>query len=145
MAKMPAAAKAPPPTDDDDDDATGAGAADPDQGDDGDDEEEGSDEGDSDEGDEDVILTVCKESDGTYSVIKCDEDDADGEDAAGSADDEDKKTYDSIGAVLKACLDILNEDKSSEGMDGDSDSQFNAGFDENSPAKPAAMPVAQKY
>lgn len=95
-------------------------------------------------GEENVLFTVCKEPDGTYSLIKGDEQDASGMDAAGSADMENpataKKTFDSPGALLKACLDILNED---EGGEGGGDSQFQAGFDESAPPKPPGM--AQKY
>jgi hypothetical protein len=92
-------------------------------------------------GDEDVLLTVCKEADGTYSLIKGDEEDADGADAAGSATDANKQTFDSVGALLKAILDILNEDKASG---GDADDQFQAGFDDSASPKPAS-PMAQKY
>lgn len=101
-------------------------------------------------GDENVLLTVCKEADGTYSLIKGDEQDADGADTAGSADvagspeQSNKQTFDSVGSLLKGILDLLNEDKSSAGGPGDADDQFNAGFDENAPAKPAS-PIPQKY
>lgn len=104
------------------------------------------DAGGDDPGEEDVLLTVCKEPDGTYSLIKGDEQDADGADAAGSATEEGsgKQTFDSPGALLKAILDILKEDMESGGGDGSSGDQFQAGFDENAPPKPA-MPVPQKY
>lgn len=135
---MPPASPAPtmpdptaPPTDDDED----AGAP--------------ADTGDDTPGDEDVLLTVCKEADGTYSLIKGDEEDADGADAAGSADagagaDSNKQTFDSIGALLKGILDLLKEDASSAGADGSADSQFQSGFDDSAPAKPAS-PMVQKY
>lgn len=108
------------------------------------------DAGTDEPGDENVLLTVCKEADGTYSLIKGDEQDADGMDAAGSADvagspeQSNKQTFDSVGSLLKGILDLLNEDKASAGAPGDADDQFNAGFDENAPAKPAS-PMAQKY
>lgn len=138
MAKSPTAAPADDSGMDDDTDAGAAGAGA---------DATGSDAGgDTDQpGDEDVLLTVCKEADGTYSLIKGDEEDADGADAAGSATDADKQTFDSKGALLKAILDILNEDEeSSGGAAGGGGDQFQAGFDENAPPKPAA-PMAQKY
>jgi hypothetical protein len=98
---------------------------------------------DTDAGDEDVLLTVCKEADGTYSLVKGDEQDADGADTAGSAAPADKQTFDSKGSLLKAILDILNEDEESAGGEGSSGDQFQAGFDENAPPKPASL--AQKF
>lgn len=114
-----------------------------------------------DAGSENVLLTVCKEADGTYSLIKGDEEDADGMDAAGSSDVEGtseeagKQTFDSKGALLKAILDILNEDEASASGDtGSSEDQFQDGFSGAS-APPAgagskvgagtASPLAQKY
>lgn len=138
MAKPPATSLAPPPMPDDagapPDDSTDMGATADDTGD------------DSDPGSEDVLLTVCKEADGTYSLIKGDEEDADGADAAGSATAEGsgKQTFDSIGALLKGILDVLNEDKASGGSDGDANDQFQSGFDGGSPATPAS-PIPQKY
>lgn len=137
MAKTPTPSAAPMSDDaaDPDDQDTDAGA--PDQGDDSDD----------DAGSEDVLLTVCKEADGTYSLIKGDEEDADGEDTAGSADQagspeaSNKQTFDSKGALLKGILDILNEDESSTGAGGED--QFQAGFSGGSGG--TAAPPAQKY
>ncbi len=149
MAKMPAAAaaKAPPmPADDDEEDQDGAGADAGDEGDEG----EGEDEGDESE----VLLTVCREPDGTYRLIKGDEDEdeegeggeEEGESAEGGAggEEEEGTKYDSVGALLKAILDLLNKDKESESGEGSPDDQFTAGFNENTPAKPA-MPLPQKY
>lgn len=102
----------------------------------------------------DVLLTVCKEADGTYSLIKGDEEDADGADMAGSADVDGtpeqagKQMFDSKGALLKAILDILNEDESSGGADGSSEDQFQSGFGAGAaPPAPAAppSPMPQKY
>ncbi len=141
MAKMPAAA-APMPADDDEDDTGGdTGGADM-----------GGDAGGDDDapGDEDVILTVCKEADGTYCLYKGDEEDADGADAAGSADAEggeagsNKQTFEDKGKLLKAILDILNEDEESGGGAGGGEDQFAAGFNEGAPGAAAAAP-AQKY
>jgi len=95
-------------------------------------------------GDEDVLFTVVKESDGTYSLIKGDEEDASGMDTAGSADmaepaaDDNKQNFDSPGPLLKAILDMLKEDMSSAGAPGGAEDQFQGGFEEASPAKPAA-------
>ncbi len=145
MAKPPVAAAAP---------ATAPVAADPTMDEDaaggGDDvmpEDEGAGDG------SEVILTVCKEADGTYSLIKGDEEEANGEDAAGAAategtpENENKQSFDSKGALLKGILDILNEGESSEGAEGTSEDQFQSGFGggEGAPATaPAAVP-AQKY
>lgn len=114
------------------------------------------DSGAEDAGDENVLLTVCKEADGSYSLIKGDEEDADGADAAGSGDTpgtpeaSGKQTFEDKGALLKAILDILNEDEASAGGDGgSSEDQFQAGFG-GAPTAPAggagaAQPMAQKY
>lgn len=135
MAKMPTPSAEPiePPMSDD---AAGADA--------------GAAPGDEGAEESDVLLTVVKEADGTYSLIKGDEQEADGEDAAGAAatpgtpEEANKQSFDSVGALLKAILDLLNEDKSSEGAEGSSGDQFQAGFDENAPPKPAA-PIPQKF
>lgn len=130
MAMSPTDAAAPPAPMPED-----AGAADPGAA---------GDDGTEEAGDEDVLLTVCKEPDGTYSLIKGDEQDADGADAAGSATEEGtgKQTFDSVGSLLKAILDVLKADQESGG--GEGGDQFQAGFDENAPPKPSS-PMAQKY
>lgn len=125
----PAAPPAPGEAGMDDDDAASPGM------------DEGADEGGED--DNDVLLTVLKEADGTYRLIEGDEDD-EAEGGEGGSDESEGKTYDSKGALLKAILDVLNEDESSEGAEGGSEDQFQSGYNENAPAKPAA-PMPQKY
>ncbi len=137
MAKTPTDAPAAPmPADDDapagDEDAAAAAGGD-------DDEDEG----------EEVLMTICKEADGTYCLYKGDEPEegeegeegAEGEGAV--AGGENKQTFDSVGALLKGVLDVLNEDKESAGAPGSADDQFSAGFDESTPKAPA--PMAQKF
>ncbi|MGC8534910.1 MAG: hypothetical protein ACP5QR_05180 [Rhizomicrobium sp.] len=94
---------------------------------------------DDDDGDEDgeVLLTVLKNSDGTYELIDGDEDGDDDDDAgqgaagaAGGAADgagsasggPEGQTFDSKGALLKGILDLLNEDEDQGGSD------FETGF-----------------
>lgn len=134
---MALTAKAPPPMPEEEDEDAGASAGVEDMG----------NLGGEKEGSEDmVLLTVCKEPDGTYSLIKGDEEDApaEGEEAAAPGAESNKMMFDSVGALLKGILDLLNEDKSSEGAEGSSEDQFAAGFDENAPPKPAA-PIPQKF
>lgn len=100
-----------------------------------------------------VLLTVCKEADGTYRLIQGDEDD---EYVGGEAEDESVgaepvegevgKVFDSPGALLKAILDVLNEDQSAEGAEGTGDEQFEAGFTGGEPAAAPAggAPLAPK-
>ena len=134
-----------------------AGAADPDAG------------ADTDAGyDSDVVVTITKNGDGSYMVYAGDEPDSGGGPDDTSDDDADAMggsgaapaptggaamggggssqgtPADSIGAALKAALDILNSDKSSEGAPGDADSQFAAGY--SAPTAPTpATGMAQKY
>lgn len=97
-----------------------------------------------------VLCTILKNDDGTYTLIDGDEDDSDTSD--GSADggggdaggDSAGQQFDSKGGLLKAILDILNEDESSQGGDGSSGDQFQAGYDEDAPATPAGQ-IPQKY
>lgn len=142
MAKAPMTADAPPMADEEDDASAAAPAASDDAAAAGDDADAGDDH--------QVLLTVCKEADGTYSLIQGDEEEADdagagGAEGASPAEDadasENKQNFDSIGALLKGVLDILKADASSEGGEGSADDQFQAGFDESKPAAPAA----QKY
>ena len=108
------------------------------------------DAGDDDSGD--VLLTVLKNPDGSYTLIDGDEDDGDDDDqgagpddmgggagAAGAADGDQAgpqgQTFDSKGALLKAILDLLNEDEDQEGEGGQS--AFDAGFAGGSSASPA--------
>lgn len=139
MAMKPADAAAAPMGADEEDPAAGADAG----------ADTGADDAE-EPGDEDVLLTVVKEKDGTYSLIKGDEEDADGADAAGSADmpgadASNKQSFDAPGPLLKAILDILAEDQSSAGADGSSEDQFQSGFKADSPEAPPAAPMAQKY
>jgi hypothetical protein len=53
---------------------------------------------------------------------------------------------DSIGAALKAALDILQADKGSEGAPGNADDQLAAGFGADKNPTPASAPaMKQKY
>lgn len=131
MAMTPTASAAPPPPMPDD--ATPM-----------DDADAGAPPADDEAGDENVLFTVMLEADGTYSLVKGDEEDADGADTAGSAGPEDKQSFDSIGALLKGILDLLKESESSMGATGGSEDQFQSGFDASAPPAPAA-PMAQKY
>lgn len=114
----------------------------------------------------DVVVTICKNPDGSYTVYAGDEPDAgagdmseDDADAMGGAGDmpapgggaaggappaAQGQPADSIGAALKAALDIMNADKSSEGAPGNADDQLNAGFSASQSPTPATGP-AQKY
>lgn len=100
-----------------------------------------------------VLFTVCKEPDGTYRLIQGDEDDADAggdatDDAVGTEDEDTGKVYDSPGALLKAILDILNEDGAAAGEEGSSEDQFQAGFGADGGVPTGAaegVPLQQKY
>jgi hypothetical protein len=127
MAKAPAAA----PADDDEDDtgATDAGA-------------EGEDAGEDTGHDEDVICTICKTADGTYTVHEGDEpeggeDEGEGGEPSGEQPDgaDEGEQYDSIGAVLKAVMDILQKD--AEGGEGGAMQNFTAGYEGGAAASPA--------
>lgn len=103
-------------------------------------------EGDSGE----VLLTVCKEADGTYRLIQGDEEDAEpaagGEaEGAGATDEGSGKVYDSKGTLLKGILDILNEDEQSAGAGGSSEDQFQSGFGGAAGGAAPAGPMLQKY
>lgn len=105
------------------------------------------------------LLTVFKEADGTYSLVKGDDPDTgiddigaadSGVDAgAGAVEGEDidqpgRQTFDSPGALLKAILDILNEDEAAAGgEEGTADEQFEAGF--GAPEPGGEKSLAQKY
>lgn len=94
-----------------------------------------------DEPDEEVLLTVTKRADGSYCLHKGDEpEEGEGGDEGGEADEQ---TFDSKGALLKGILDVLNAEEDEGGAAGGSD-QFQAGFDESAPPKPATA-LAQKY
>jgi hypothetical protein len=132
----------------------------------------GGDAGD-DSGDN-VIVTICKNDDGSYTVYAGDEPDSGGgadmsdddTDAMGPAGDAPApgggaggaggsgmgggmgapqgQPADSIGAALKIALDLLNADKSSEGAPGNADDQLAAGFSASQSPTPATGP-SQKY
>lgn len=67
-----------------------------------------------------------------------------GMDAGAGAGGPPGQPADSIGAALKAALDILQGDKSSEGAPGNSDDQFSAGYSADKSPTPASGP-RQKY
>lgn len=110
--------------------------------------------------DDNVLVTICKNDDGSYTVYAGDEpeggdegdmseDDANAMGAAGAAPapttpQPQGQPADSVGAALKIALDILNSDKSSEGAPGNADDQFNAGFSADKSPTPASG-MAQKY
>jgi hypothetical protein len=133
----------------------------------------GDDTGDDSDSGGDVVCTITKNGDGSYTVYPGDEpdsggggdmsdDDADAMGAASappgggggagggmSAPQGDQASAggtpaDSIGAALKAALDILNADKSSEGAPGNADDQLAAGFSANQSPTPASG-RKQKY
>ena len=150
MAMSKAATAVPDPADDDA--ATGADDTGADAG---------GDEGE-DQGGSTVLLTVMNNHDGTYVLIKGDEDEDEGEGAPegegggeGGADEgdtgmpaagaepgaeggEDKgETFDSVGALLKGILDMVKESEANETGDGTEDDNFAAGFTGGSAASPA--------
>lgn len=108
-----------------------------------------------------VIVTITKNDDGSYMVYAGDEPDA-GSDTDTSADDADAMgaagaapaggagmssggsaqgiPADSVGAALKAAMDILQADKSSEGAPGNAEDQFQSGFTSDKNPTPAAGP-----
>lgn len=148
MAKMPTPGASPTP--DMDDDASPA--------------EDSTDTGDASAPTGTVLCTIMDNGDGTYTLIKGDEDDvgagsadsdagaATGATAAGAGSDADDsgsdtagQTYDSVGALLKGVLDIVNEAESSAGGEGSSDDQFSAGFNGDSSPTPAKPAMSQKY
>lgn len=82
-----------------------------------------------------VLLTVCKEADGTYRLIQGDEEDAAEEggeatdDAVAATDEGAGMVYDSKGALMKGILDILNEDEAAAGGgEGSDEDNFQSGF-----------------
>lgn len=108
----------------------------------------------------DVLVTICKNDDGSYTVYSGDEPDASADDAdamgapggappppggGGAGGGAAGQPADSIGAALKAALDIMTADKSSEGAPGDADDQLAAGFSADQSPTPATGGPAQKY
>jgi hypothetical protein len=131
--------------------------------------------GDADtDSDDQVVVTICKNSDGSYTVYPGDEPEAGGAGDMddGSEDDADAlgpagaapapggaaggmgsggnggapqgQPADSVGAALKIALTILQADASSAGAPGDAESQFAGGFGADKSPTPATGP-AQKF
>jgi hypothetical protein len=110
----------------------------------------GSDAGGDAGGDDDssnVLVTIVKNDDGSYMVYAGDEPDGGGADmsgddatalgSGGDATAPQGTPADSVGAALKAALDILNADKSSEGAPGNADDQLSAGFNADQTPTPS--------
>lgn len=151
MAKIPPAAAAPPPDAADDDGATPGADTPPAAGDEAADQPT-------------VLLTVMDNGDGTYTLIKGDED-ADSDEspddadaaagaagttppataAAPGADEDQGQTFDSPGALLKGILDLLKDHESEASGEGSDDDNFSAGFAGGSSASPAKPTMASKY
>lgn len=121
-----------------------------------------------------VVVTICSNGDGTYTVYPGDEPEEGGEDQGNadmSEDDDDAmgaagaapaggnggaglastapaapqgQPADSIGAALKLALDIMQSEASSQGAPGSADDQMNAGFSASQSPTPATR-MAQKY
>lgn len=101
-----------------------------------------------------VVCTICKTGDGSYTVYAGDEPDAGGDDAGMGADGAggagalggdaggmgtggkpaaemagpQGTPAPDIGAALKAAMDVLQDDASSDGAPGSAQDQFNSGF-----------------
>lgn len=107
-----------------------------------------------------VLVTICGNGDGSYTVYAGDESSDDGGMSDMSEDDADLgpdaaspaptgapaasgQPADSIGAALKIALDILQGDASSQGGPGNADSQLADGFSASQSPTPASGP--QKY
>lgn len=114
------------------------------------------------EPDSDVLVTICSDGQGGFIIYQGDEPEGDtgdmseddanamgpaGDAAApgGGAPTPQGQPADSIGAALKAALDILNAAKSSEGAPGSADDQFAGGFNASKSPTPVGMGPAQKY
>lgn len=167
MAMKPAVAAADPADDEtattgaadagDDMDTPAAGGADDEMGDEG--------------ADETVLVTITKAADGTGYVVYAGDEPEDDESGEGDDDtetaaagetgddtgaapaagaeptDEDESEgqhCDSLGAALKAAMDILKEDEEKEGGES-GDDQFKAGFAGGSDASPPKPALSQKY
>jgi hypothetical protein len=129
--------------------------------------------GDMDSGGDDVVVTICANGDGSYTVYPGDEPDAGGGDMGGGSDmgeddtdamgaagdaaappggggggagGEQGQHADSVGAALKIALDIMNSDQSSAGAPGSADDQLASGFSaDKSPTPASGPPAKQKY
>lgn len=97
-----------------------------------------------------VLCTIMDNGDGTFQLIKGDEEDGGEEDgmsgeaaegmppaAGGVAARPAGESFDSPGPLLKAVLDMLKEAEDRNG--GSAQENFNAGFNANTEAKPKAM------
>jgi hypothetical protein len=134
----------------------------------------GPDDTDAGEGDDEgvVVVTISKQSDGSYMVYAGDEPDDAGGGADMSEDDADAgataggaaggaaggggmgggmgagasqgQPADSIGAALKIAMDILQGDASSEGAPGSADDQFQAGFSSDQSPTPVRGASARR-
>jgi hypothetical protein len=131
------AAATPAPADDDPD-TTGADAG-ADAG--GDDTDAG---GDTHGDGETVLCTICKNADGSYTVHEGDEPEGEDEgEGGGESAQEPGQELDSIGAVLKAVMDILREE--AEGSGTSQEGNFTAGFEGGSGAsQPRAMAATMR-
>jgi len=122
------------------DPTAGAGGADP-----------GSTDTDTGDTSSSVLVTIASAPDGGYMVYSGDEPDGDdgesaddgaasgaGGPAAGAGDSGGGQHCDSIGAALKAALDILQESASSAGAPGSADDQFSAGYRADQAPTPAS-------
>lgn len=89
----------------------------------------------SDGGDMTTVLTICKGPDGGYMVYAGDKPDTAAGEGEAPGDAGSGMPADSVGAALKAALDILKADEG-----GDEQGDFNAGFDGGSAASPAKAP-----
>lgn len=154
MAMKPKKAAPPQATNDEDE---GMDAQDGNQGTD-DEEDEPSDEGEEGEGKEDgseVIATILKNEDGTYTLIHGDEDEGEDEgEGAGGEEDEDeegeegeegkgeegeepkRETFQTEGELLKGVLDCIRAESGHD--EGAADHEFEGGFSEEQEPMPAA-------
>lgn len=128
----------------------------------------GADMGTDDTGDTSntVLVTIAQGPDGGYIVYAGDEPDEGSDDDEGAAADAgaagggggggggaggagaaaegaEGRQVDSIGAALKAALDILNESASSQGEAGSSEDQFTGGYGADQSATPASARPAR--
>lgn len=105
-----------------------------------------------------VVVTICSNGDGSYTVYPGDEPDSDAGDmstddagAMGAAGDAaaspsaQGQPAGSVGEALKIAMTILQSDASSQGGPGSADSQFAAGFSGSQAPTPASSSPAQKY
>lgn len=110
--------------------------------------------------DDNVVVTICKDGQGGYTVYAGDEpeggdaadmsgDDANamgpaGDGAAPAASAPEGQPASSVGEALKIAMTILQADESSEGAPGSAEDQFSAGFT-GSQAPTPATGMPQKF